>query len=253
MKQKILYSLQYFIFAITCFGGLFTEAFAQAAPFYNDIRAYKSQDSISFPQKQAILFIGSSSFTKWKDVQDYFPRHSIVNRAFGGSSLPDVIRYRDEIIFPYQPAQIVIYCGENDIAGNDSVTGKIVFNRFKTLFQLIRDKLPQVRISYVSMKPSPSRKKYWPEIIRGNGLIKNFLKSKYRTDFIDVYHKMFDKEGNVITNIFVEDSLHMNARGYVIWQKVIEPYLVNTATVPLKGGHGKGPTGVKELLKPKEL
>jgi hypothetical protein len=35
----------------------------QAQTFAADIAAFKKQDSISFPPKDAILFIGSSSFT----------------------------------------------------------------------------------------------------------------------------------------------------------------------------------------------
>ncbi len=205
---------------------LFTQAIGQAPPFYNDIRSFKKSDSSNFPSKQAILFVGSSSFTKWVDVQDYFPRHAIINRGFGGSSLPDVIRYADDIIFPYQPKQIIIYCGENDLAASDTVTSKTVFNRFKQLFQLIRSHLPRVPIGYVSMKPSPSREKLWPKMAEGNLLIKNYLKTKKRTAFIDVYHKMFDKDGRVMKDIFIKDNLHMNKKGYVIWQKIIEPYLL---------------------------
>jgi hypothetical protein len=35
--------------------------------------------------------------------------------GFGGSSLPDLYDIR-MISFPYHPKQIVIYCGENDLA-----------------------------------------------------------------------------------------------------------------------------------------
>ena len=94
----------------------------QRPAFWNDIEAFKKKDAASMPPKNAILFVGSSSFTRWTDVQQYFPSHPIINRGFGGSTLVDVIRYADDIIFPYQPKQIVIYCGENDIASSDTVT-----------------------------------------------------------------------------------------------------------------------------------
>lgn len=198
-----------------------------AQPFKEDIEHFKKQDSLAMPAKNQILFVGSSSFTKWTDVQDYFPDYPIINRGFGGSSLPDVIRYANDIIIPYQPKQIVIYCGENDLAGGDtSVNGKLVFERFKQLFILIRKQLPRVPIAYVSMKPSPSREKLWPKMIAGNSLIKKFLGKQMRTTFIDVYHKMFNKEGTVMKDIFIEDNLHMNAKGYAIWQKIIAPYLL---------------------------
>jgi lysophospholipase L1-like esterase len=196
------------------------------APFYNEIRQFQSADSISRPPRHAILFIGSSSFTKWVDVRDYFPGYTIVNRGFGGSSLPDVIRYANEIVFPYHPKQVVIYCGENDIAGSDTISPLTVFNRFRQLFHLIRSRLPGVPIAFVSMKPSPSRKKYWPKMVQANAMVKRFLAGKPATAYIDVYHRMFNKDGSVMSDIFVEDALHMNAKGYAIWKKAIQPYLV---------------------------
>src|SRR5450432_4236317 len=119
-------------------------------PFYSDIARFKKQDSMHFPPKQAILFVGSSSFTKWTDVQDYFPGYTIINRGFGGSSLPDVIRYANDIIFPYQPREIIIYCGENDFASSDTVSVNTVFARFQTLFFLIRKQLSDIPLAYVS-------------------------------------------------------------------------------------------------------
>ncbi len=195
-------------------------------PFYQDIQSFKKQDSIHFPSKHEILFVGSSSFTKWVDVQDYFPRYTIINRGFGGSSLPDVIRYANDIIFPYQPKQIIIYCGENDFASSDTVSVNTVFQRFKNLFFLIRKQLPKVPVAYISMKPSPSRQHLMEKFIKANDLIKNFLSTKKNTRFIDVYHKMLSDDGKPIKDIFLEDSLHMNAKGYHIWQKIIQPYLL---------------------------
>src|SRR5450432_3003444 len=108
-------------------------------PFFSDIQNFKKQDSIDPAPQHAILFVGSSSFTKWKDVQDYFPVTKIINRGFGGSSLPDVIRYANDIIIPYNPKQVVIYCGDNDFVASDSVTADVVVYRVKKLFQLIRN------------------------------------------------------------------------------------------------------------------
>lgn len=99
---------------------------AQGNPFQQEINAFKQSDSLQAPMNHAILFVGSSSFRLWNSMQEDFPGYSIVNRGFGGSSLPDVIRYADDIIFPYNPKQIVIYCGENDLASSDTVTAQMV-------------------------------------------------------------------------------------------------------------------------------
>ena len=194
--------------------------------FKADILAFKKQDSIVFPPSNAILLIGSSSFTKWKDVSSYFPNYTIINRGFGGSTLLDVIRYENDIIFPYKPKQIVIYCGENDIASSDSITGKIVFERFKILYQDIRKEFPKTAIVYISMKPSPSRWKMNGRLIDGNERIRKFIKRQDNTVFLSVWEKMLDANKKPIPTIFLKDNLHMNAQGYSIWQKIIAPVLL---------------------------
>ena len=192
--------------------------------FWNDIQNFKKQDSVSFPPRNAILLIGSSSFTKWTDVQDYFPGYTIVNRGFGGSTLLDEIFYVNDIVFPYQPKQIIIYCGENDLASSDTVSAAMVLDRFKQLFQMIRDKT-EAPISYISMKPSPSRRHLFPKMREGNQLIKDFLTTQKNTAFIDVHQKMLDSTGEPMPEIFLDDSLHMNAKGYAIWKKEMDPYM----------------------------
>lgn len=201
----------------------FSDCMAQ--PFSGEIKEFKKQDSIHFPPAHAILFVGSSSFHFWHDVSDYFPGYTIINRGFGGSSLPDVIRYAGEIIFPYQPKQIVIYCGENDLAASASVNADTVFNRFKTLFELIRSRMPGENVLFISLKPSPSRERLMPEMEAANLLIKSYLSHQKNAHFIDVYHIMLRHDGSVKKDIFRQDMLHMNPKGYALWQKEIAPYL----------------------------
>ena len=199
--------------------------YAQDKPaFYNDIQQFKKQDSTRFPPKNAVLFIGSSTFTNWKDAQNYFPNHVIVNRGFGGSSLPDVIRYVGDIVYPYQPKQIVIYCGENDFM-TDGTTPDMVVARAKKLIDTIRFKYPKIPIAYISIKPSPSREKYLPLMIEANTKIKEMLTGIKRAKFINTFNAMFNADGTIMKDIFLSDNLHMNAKGYTIWQKIMEPYL----------------------------
>lgn len=205
---------------------LATYAQSTTPPFYKEVMAFKTQDSLNPPPANPILLIGSSSFTKWTNVQQMFPGYTILNRAFGGSTLLDLIRYTDQVVFPYNPKQIIIYCGENDVASSDSIDSKIVADRFKVLFTKIRSKLPAVPIVFVSMKPSPVRLKFRKTIVQGNQIIKNYLWTQKNTAYIDVYSKMLDANGNDRKELFLEDNLHMKPEGYVIWQEVMLPYLL---------------------------
>jgi Lysophospholipase L1 and related esterases len=198
----------------------------KAQPFKKEIEDFKKQDSIKMPPKNAILFTGSSSFRLWSDVQEQFPGYTIINRGFGGSTIPDVIRYANDIIFPYKPKQVVIYCGDNDLAARDkTITGDSVANRFITLFNLIRSKLPKTSIVYVAIKPSPSRAHLMPQAEEANNKIKAFLATKKRTGFVDIYSRMLNPDGTPVQALFKEDNLHMNAQGYAIWKDAILPYL----------------------------
>ncbi|HVY76087.1 MAG TPA: GDSL-type esterase/lipase family protein [Puia sp.] len=197
-----------------------------AQPFINDIRAFKKQDSLQPPPANAILFVGSSSFRFWHDVSDYFPGYTIINRGFGGSTLPDVIRYANDIIIPYHPKQVVIYCGENDLAESDTVTAAMVFERFKTLFELIREQLPGEPIVFISLKPSPSRMRLFQKMKDANLLIKTYCSIQDHADFVDVFSKMLGEDGSPRKELFRDDMLHMKPAGYVIWQKEILPYLI---------------------------
>ena len=195
-------------------------------PFWNDIQKFKKQDSASFPKTGQVLFIGSSSFTMWRTVNEDMPGFGILNKAFGGSTIADLIRYRYEVLYPYNPRQIVMYCGENDFAASDTVTVDLVFDRFKTFYRLMRDRYPTTPFAYVSMKPSPSRARLMPKYSEANALIKDMLASEYYARYVDTYTRMLKPNGQPMDDIFIADKLHMNAKGYAIWKDVLQPVLI---------------------------
>lgn len=200
--------------------------FCQDYPFSDDIRKFKENDKINPPPQDAILFAGSSSFTMWTDMQEYFPGYTIINRGFGGSTLLDQIDFAEDIILPNKPRQIVIYCGENDLANSETMSGEMVTKLFILLFNMIREELPDVQITYVSMKPSPSRWNLSEKMIEGNNAIKEFLSKEKNTGFVDIWDDMLDENNKPDSSLFLEDMLHMNSEGYKIWQKKIEPALI---------------------------
>jgi len=218
----------YILISAFLFGMLTSSAQTSTAiPFQEEIEVFLKKDSILMPAANSILFVGSSSFNYWKDISNYFPGYPIINRGFGGSSLTDVIYFNKETILKYKPKQIYIYCGENDIAASDTITPKIVFERFKTLYTIIRTHLGnKVPVMYVSIKPSVARWTMEEKFVTANTLIRDFINKQKHTQFLDVHSAMLDTSGMVFKDIFIADKLHMNAKGYAIWQKIIAPTLV---------------------------
>lgn len=90
--------------------------------------------------------------------------------------------------------------------------------------RLVRERLPDAQMYYVSMKPSPSRWARRDEVLKANQLIKDFTKKDKNHDYIDVWPVML-KDGRPDATIYLKDSLHMNAEGYRRWTEVIKPVL----------------------------
>ena len=205
---------------------LFANVYSQNKPaFWEDIEHFKTLNKENPPQKGAILLLGSSSFTMWKDVNAYFPEKVIINRGFGGSSLNDLNFYSDELLKPYAPKQIIIYCGENDFAANQNLKPKEVFNRFKHFYAEIRKYHPEIPVAYVSIKMSPSREKLCPKFTAANTMIKKFMERKENAEYIDITKAMNGADGKIRKDLFLEDMLHMKPEGFHIWKNVMLPYL----------------------------
>ena len=101
----------------------------------------------------------------------------------------------------------------------------MVRDRFKTLFKIIRTELGNIPVAFISIKPSPSRWKLEKQFLKANRLIKRYLRRNAATVYVDVHHAMLLPDGTVNPELFIKDNLHMNAKGYAIWQKILEPIL----------------------------
>lgn len=193
--------------------------------FEGEIRAFEQQDERDPPPKNAVLFVGSSSFVGWKTLHSDFPQYATINRGFGGSEITDVIHYADRIVLPYAPRLIVLYAGDNDIAAGKS-PGQVA-DDYLTFVKRVRGALPQTRIVFIAIKPSTARQHLIERMRAANTLIKFYARSDERLGFADVFEPMLDAAGNPRPELFVEDGLHMNARGYDLWKRIVEPHLAH--------------------------
>ena len=200
-------------------------SFAQdtgSGKFDEEVKVLTAQDA-SINKKKLILFTGSSSIRRWKDIHTYFPQHNILNRGFGGSQMNDLVDYFDKLILPYQATQIFIYEGDNDI--NAGKTTAEILLKADELLQLIRTKLPdKTKIIFIGIKPSLSRWKLKAEYQAFNAAYEDWTK-KNNVGYVDMWSPMLDSDGNPINDVFIEDGLHLNKKGYDIWGRVLVPYV----------------------------
>lgn len=191
--------------------------------FSEDVAVIKKYDKLYVPVKDPILFIGSSSIRKWNDLQEVFGSYNVMNRGIGGAVIDDIIYYLDDLVFAYNPRQIVIYVGDNDLPKEQN-TPRVILDKTIELFNAIRKRLPQVSIVYIAIKPSPVREKHLQKCKETNDLIKEFLSTQQNAKFVDVFTPML-KDGKPRPELFVSDRLHMNAQGYALWKKKIKSAL----------------------------
>lgn len=190
--------------------------------FQKEIDAIKINDT-TYKNKTVILFTGSSTIRMWKSLNADFENKPVVNHGFGGSEMSDLLYYADDLILSYQPSQIFIYEGDNDINSGKS-TQQIIASA-DSLLKKIRLKMPQVPVYFISAKPSKARWQLHKKYIDFNSSLKSFVSKKKNVYFVDLWKPMIDSNGIVFQDIFIEDGLHMNAKGYAIWKKEIGKYL----------------------------
>ncbi len=188
------------------------------------INAFEAKDRANPPQQGGILFIGSSSIRMWKTGK-WFPDKGIINRGFGGSQIEDSIHFADRIVFPYAPRTIVLYAGDNDIAAGK--TGQKVWRDFMVFVRRVHEKLPKTRIVFIAIKPSISRWKFAPEMLRANRLIRKQCELIDYLAYADIWTPMLGGDGKPRADLLIKDGLHLNDEGYRLWTQIVGKHLGN--------------------------
>ena len=193
--------------------------------YQGDIDKFKEADKGTAPAKDLILFTGSSSIRFWSTLKEDMAPHKVLNRGFGGAHIAHVNYHFDEIVKPHKPKAIVFFCGTNDLSAFKSP--KETFEDFSAFFSRIKNELPGTKLIVIGVKPSTARAYLGPEEQEFNSLISNLAKEEDRLSYVSVWNPMLTDEGKANPDLFVEDGLHMNEKGYEIWTRLVKPELDN--------------------------
>lgn len=205
--------------ALVAVPGVVSGQGGQTAPFAGEISEFAISDKVRMPAPCGVVFVGSSSIKLWVGLERDFPGLAIVQRGFGGSQTEHANRYFDELVARYRPAQIVLYEGENDLdAGKDPTT---VESDLKAFMGRKREALGATPVYFISVKPSPAR---WSQFARQSALNAAVRSAAARTPdlvYVDIVQPMLGGADTPRPELFIDDSLHMNARGYAIWRDTL--------------------------------
>jgi lysophospholipase L1-like esterase len=190
--------------------------------FPEEIEAFVAWDSKNAVPDRPILFVGSSSIRLWKTAEA-FPGKPVINRGFGGSELWDVLFYYDRVVRPYAPVQIFLYEGDNDIAGGK--TPEQVLEDFVTFADRVETDFPGTELVFISVKPSRLRWDFWPQMQQANALVRAYTDQHAHLEYADLATVLLDDAGQP-KDVYLDDDLHLNERGYELWTQALAPYLV---------------------------
>jgi len=189
--------------------------------FENEIENFRRFDNRNSLAKNPVLFVGSSSIVYW-ETSISFPEFLIINRGFGGASLPEIIHYYDDIIKKHSPSILVVYC-DTDVESGKSPS--VAVNAFKELVNKVKKDFPKTQILILSMKPTLIDY-FLGKDVRKNKIIANKQLSEYCNDeknlhFVDIIIPMLNPDGSLRSDIFLSDRMHLNPLGYKLWNPVI--------------------------------
>ncbi|HYG18878.1 MAG TPA: SGNH/GDSL hydrolase family protein [Ohtaekwangia sp.] len=189
--------------------------------FTDEIGKMTASDTV-VDRQNLIVFTGSSSIKGWWNLSDNFPGHNVINRGFGGSDMSDLLHYVQPLILHYTPNKVFIYEGDNDL--NRGKSPQDVLKTAKQVLRKIRKGSPETEVIFISVKPSLARWKLKDQYQQYNQGLQR-LAGKKNVAFVDVWTPMLNERGEPMEDIFVEDGLHMNAKGYAIWTAAIKPFV----------------------------
>ena len=203
---------------------LYIQQWSKDDTFIDEINEFKRLDKENFPEKGKILFTGSSSIRFWDSLEKDMEPLEVLNRGFGGAQISHVIYHFEEIIKPYEPKAIVFFCGTNDLTALK--TPEETVHDFKKFYSLIRNQFGNIKVYMIGIKPSVQRFYLDEEEKIFNNSIKLLASEDAYLEYIDVWDSMLNEDGSRMPELYIEDGLHMNKKGYEVWTKLVRKSLL---------------------------
>ena len=202
---------------------LYIQQWSKDNAFIDEINEFKKLDKENFPGKGKILFIGSSSIRFWNSLNEDMKPLEVLNRGFGGAQISHVIHHFEDIVKPYNPKAIVFFCGTNDLTALK--TPEETVHDFKKFLSLVRNEFGNIKVYVIGIKPTVDRLYLDKEERIFNNLISSLTSNDAYLEYINIWDPMLNQNGTRMPDLFIEDGLHMNEKGYEIWTKKVRESL----------------------------
>ena len=203
-------------------------------------------------EKGGTLFVGDSFFDGyWSSFYSTFSGKNAYRYGVSSSTLEDWLIVSERIVYPYEPKNIVLHCGTNDIH-DDGKTAAETADMLKQLVSEYHEELPYAKIFVFSIEPrrtsgtSNQPRNTWSACKATNALIKEYCEqnSSYLT-YIDSASWCFtDANQTTIKTSFYKDgdSTHVAESSYATYVNALK-----SAGLVIEN-HGSGGSGKEEVV-----
>lgn len=193
--------------------------------YQKDITNYQKENKRLKDLSCDVLFLGSSSINLWDTIYEDFAPLKLIRRSYGGATLRDMIYNYNTIAKGYTPKSILLYV-ENDLGNHkEGVNAVKCFDLFRIFIDKLKKDYPNTPLIVVSLKPSQHKADQLKDQLLVNALLEENATAQGYT-YVDITKVMYDEAGNLRTDIFKEDNLHMNTEGYKLWTAILKPLLI---------------------------
>jgi lysophospholipase L1-like esterase len=104
-------------------------------------------------------------------------------------------------------------------------SGQKISGDIRKIIDRVISENSETKILIISPKPSISRMHVWDKYKAAHEALMQLADEYENVEFVDVSSPMFDENGKLKNEIFIEDGVHMNQAGYAIWTEVLREKL----------------------------
>lgn len=197
---------------------------------YNNAAAFATAKSLANTASKATnqgttLFIGDSFFEFWRNkvnidekFSDAFSGFNVANVGISGTQAREWRSLRKKLIDPYEPKNIVMNIGINDVDDNNE-DGESTAEYIMMLCNDIWEMFPDCNIYYCSITRCAGYfASKWTFHSQSNEIMKANAEQIEKLHYLDIMERF----GNDYASYEQSDGLHPNTAGYEIFKDIIK-------------------------------
>jgi lysophospholipase L1-like esterase len=199
----------------------------------------KVEQFASYPNSPSdIIFLGNS-ITAGADWTELLQRSDVKNRGISGDITFGVLERLNEVT-EGKPVKVFILIGINDISRN--IPDTVIVRNYALMIRRIKTESPRTKIYFQTLLPVNNEftqfKNHYNKdehILFVNESLRK-LAAEEKITLIDLYPHFLNTDKK-LDRKYTQDGLHLNAEGYKVWKRVLEPY-VDEPAFDMQGHRG---------------